>query len=155
MLLSICPSKVCLFLDPLCSGGHTSTWTRPHEQRRYKKKGLCKLTSKSTGALVNYWDPTYSPGNTNTFKTSLYLHEKNVKKKRRWQQQWNFHWKHYLTGTLRFIIPPLSVLMQSQKKYCHQLKRITAFVYFRMSLCQKSKYTIVFCFLSLFSESGI
>ena len=51
-----------------------------------------------------------------------------------------------LTGILSFTIPPLSVLVQSQKKYCHQVKRITVFVYFRMNLCQNSKYAIVFCF---------
>lgn len=40
----------------------------------------------------------------------------------------SFNWKNSLAGTLRSITPPLSVLVQSQKKYCHQFKRKIVFV---------------------------
>lgn len=54
------------------------------------------------------------------------------------------------------VYNPSIICSQAEpEKILSQFKRITAFVYFRMSLCQKSKYTIVFCFLSLFSETGI
>lgn len=42
-----------------------------------------------------------------------------------WQQQKNFNWKNSLAGIVGSTIPPLSVLVQGQKKYCHQFKRVT------------------------------
>lgn len=50
------------------------------------------------------------------------------KKKIRRTTTKNFNWKSSLTWMLSFTVPPLSVLVQSQKKYCHQFRRITVFV---------------------------
>lgn len=144
MLLSICPGKIC-FLDPLClrvicPHGHTSTWTEKI------KKGPVNKHPDQQGRLSTTESPLIHQAiNTNSFKTSLYLHEKNVKKKPTMTTT-KLPLETFFNWDTKFIIPPLSVFMQSQKKYCHQFKRITAFVYFRMSLCQKSKYTIVFVF---------
>lgn len=53
-----------------------------------------------------------------------------------------------------FAIPTLSVLVQSQKKYCHQVKRTAAFVYFRTHLCQNRKYATVFRFCLCLVKAG-
>lgn len=62
----------------------------------------------------------------------LYIFTRRIFKKDKQQKTMattkNFNWKNSLAGIVGSTIPPLSVLVQSQEKYCHQFKRVTVFV---------------------------
>lgn len=76
-------SKICFFLDPLCSSGHMSTWSHVHMNEKIQEEGPdVNKHPDQQGRLSTTESPLIHQAiNTNSFKTSLYLHEKNVKKK--------------------------------------------------------------------------